>query len=130
MKFEEAINLYKELRAQFDQRQILKREFELFIRFEEETYSLWGLYQQAVVGNINVPKMDYQDPREMSWMWGWIHGNRKWHAWNQKRGMSKEEAADTFVKEVVSLKERLPKLLKRWKDEQDPSIPEADLEKD
>ncbi|PIO63366.1 hypothetical protein TELCIR_02112 [Teladorsagia circumcincta] len=65
----------------------LKHQFELLIRFEEETYSLWGLYQQAVVGNINVPKLDYIDPVEESWMWRWIKGNEKWHAWNKCKGM-------------------------------------------
>lgn len=35
--------------------QVLKHEYELLIRFEEEAYDLWGLYQQAVVGNVNVP---------------------------------------------------------------------------
>ncbi|KJH51219.1 hypothetical protein DICVIV_02584 [Dictyocaulus viviparus] len=87
-EFFDAVETFKKLRARFDQRQVLKHEFELLIRFEEETYPLWGLYQQAVVGNINVPKRDYMDPVEKSWMWGWIKGNRKWHAWNECKGQS------------------------------------------
>lgn len=30
--------------------------------------------------------MDYFDPEESSWMWGWIKGNRKWRAWNKCKG--------------------------------------------
>ncbi|VDO93363.1 unnamed protein product, partial [Heligmosomoides polygyrus] len=66
--------------------QVLKHEYELLIRFEEEAYDLWGLYQQAVVGNVNVPKLDYMDPVEESWMWSWIKGNKKWHSWNRCKG--------------------------------------------
>ncbi|VDM64963.1 unnamed protein product [Angiostrongylus costaricensis] len=54
-EFIKAVEKFKKLRARFDQRQVLKHEFELLIRFEEETYPIWGLYQQVVVGNINVP---------------------------------------------------------------------------
>ncbi|KIH51949.1 hypothetical protein ANCDUO_17956, partial [Ancylostoma duodenale] len=113
--------------------QVLKHEFELLIRFEEETYDLWGLYQQAVVGNINVPKLDYFDPVEKSWMWGWIKGNMKWHAWNRCKGecceyvldrMTKQEAALAYIEGVRSLEERLPNLIEDWKDDQDPRIPD------
>lgn len=43
------------MRARFDQRQKLKNEYELLIKFDEQTYELFGLYQQAIVGDINVP---------------------------------------------------------------------------
>lgn len=45
------------MRARFDQRQKLKNEYELLIKFDEHTYDLFGLYQQAIVGDINVPSM-------------------------------------------------------------------------
>lgn len=45
----------KRMRARFDQRQDLKGEYELLIKFDEHNYHLFGLYQQAVVGDINVP---------------------------------------------------------------------------
>ncbi|KAK0419744.1 hypothetical protein QR680_014302 [Steinernema hermaphroditum] len=122
--FIKAVNKWKYLRARFDQRQVLKGEFEFFVRFEEETYPLWGLYQQMVVGNINVPKKDYMDPEEKSWMWGWIKGNRKWHAWNKCLGLSKSDAMFLFIEEVRSLERRLPGLLEQWKDEADPRIPD------
>lgn len=103
---------------------MLKHEFELLIRFEEETYPTWGLYQQTVVGNINVPKLDYMDPVERSWMWSWIKGNKKWHAWNKCKGLTKEEAMQAYIESVRSLEERLPDLLEEWKDDQDPRIPD------
>uniref|UniRef100_A0A0K0DFE6 ACB domain-containing protein n=1 Tax=Angiostrongylus cantonensis TaxID=6313 RepID=A0A0K0DFE6_ANGCA len=132
---------------------VLKHEFELLIRFEEETYPTWGLYQQAVVGNINkqigdmgaqvkdpimlsfvvgydkkvlnaVTELDYMDPVERSWMWSWIKGNKKWHAWNKCKGLTKEEAMQAYIESVRSLEERLPDLLEEWKDDQDPRIPD------
>uniref|UniRef100_A0A0N4WF86 ACB domain-containing protein n=1 Tax=Haemonchus placei TaxID=6290 RepID=A0A0N4WF86_HAEPC len=121
----------------------LKHQFELLIRFDQETYGLWGLYQQAVVGNINVPKMDYMDPAEESWMWSWIKGNEKWHAWNKCKGktglwcnrgrkqvirlpsgMTKSEAMQAYIEGVRSLEKRLPDLVEDWKDDQDPRIPD------
>ncbi|WKX93491.1 hypothetical protein Q1695_011065 [Nippostrongylus brasiliensis] len=123
-EFVNAVNTLKRLRARFDQRQDLKNEYELLIRFDEETYSLWGLYQQAVVGNINVPKLDYIDPVEGSYMWGWIKGNKKWHAWNRCKGMTKDEAVQAYIDGVRSLEKRLPDLVEEWKDDQDPRIPD------
>ncbi|EPB79771.1 acyl CoA binding protein [Ancylostoma ceylanicum] len=123
-EFVVAVEKLKKLRARFDQRQVLKHEFELLVRFEEETYDLWGLYQQAVVGNINVPKLDYFDPAENSWMWGWIKGNMKWHAWNRCKGMTRQEATLAYIEGVRSLEERLPNLIEDWKDDQDPRIPD------
>lgn len=26
------------------------------------------------------------DKNELSWMWSWIKGNQKWHAWNKLKG--------------------------------------------
>lgn len=54
------------MRVRFDQRQVLKHEFELLIRFEEETYPIWGLYQQSVVGNINVPSKITHSPLKIT----------------------------------------------------------------
>uniref|UniRef100_A0A7I4Y4T0 ACB domain-containing protein n=1 Tax=Haemonchus contortus TaxID=6289 RepID=A0A7I4Y4T0_HAECO len=123
-EFVNAVNTTKRLRARFDQRKGLKHQFELLIRFDQETYGLWGLYQQAVVGNINVPKLDYMDPAEESWMWSWIKGNEKWHAWNKCKGMTKNEALQAYIEGVRSLEKRLPDLVEDWKDDQDPRIPD------
>lgn len=46
---------FKRIRAQFVQRKVLKYEFELFTKFENHTRHVWGLYQQAIVGDVNVP---------------------------------------------------------------------------
>ncbi|CAJ0943143.1 unnamed protein product, partial [Mesorhabditis belari] len=123
-EFVSAVNTWKTLRARFDQRKGLKYEFELFVLFEEETLPIWGLYQQSIVGDINVPKKDYHDPEEESWMWGWMKGNDKWHAWNQCWGMTKEEAQKELIEQVKSLEKHLPELIEKWKDEQDPRIPD------
>uniref|UniRef100_A0A0M3HLL7 DUF551 domain-containing protein n=1 Tax=Ascaris lumbricoides TaxID=6252 RepID=A0A0M3HLL7_ASCLU len=41
--------------------------------------------------------MDYFDPEETSWMWGWIKGNQKWHAWNKCKDRN-IKFSDEFVK--------------------------------
>ncbi|VDM41879.1 unnamed protein product [Toxocara canis] len=122
--FYEAVELYKRMRARFDQRRVLKNEYELLVKFDEHTYNLFGLYQQAIVGDINVPKMDYFDPQETSWMWGWIKGNQKWHAWNKCKGLSKFDAMFMYINEVQKLESELSSLVDEWKDEQDPRIPD------
>lgn len=124
--FFNAVELYKRMRARFDQRRELKNEYELLIKFDEYTYPLFGLYQQAIVGDINVPKMDYFDPEEKSWMWGWIKGNSKWHAWNKCKGLSKSDAMFMYIDFVRKLERELPELVDEWKDEQDPRIPDKD----
>uniref|UniRef100_A0A0N5AQC9 ACB domain-containing protein n=1 Tax=Syphacia muris TaxID=451379 RepID=A0A0N5AQC9_9BILA len=122
--FIDAVTRYKKMRARFVQRQELKGEFELLIKFDDATYPLFGLYQQAVVGDINVPKLDYTDPEELSYMWAWIKGNRKWHAWNKCKGLSKNEAKELYISEVDKLESELPFMIEDWKDEQDPRIPD------
>ncbi|TKR65458.1 hypothetical protein L596_025863 [Steinernema carpocapsae] len=67
------------------------------------------------------------DPEEKSWMWGWIKGNRKWHAWNKCVGLSKSDAKFLFIEEVRSLEQRLPELLEKWKDDADPRIPDESV---
>ncbi|OZC11404.1 hypothetical protein X798_01260, partial [Onchocerca flexuosa] len=118
---------YKKMRARFDQRQELKNEYELLIKFDEHTYELFGLYQQAIIGDINVPiillkllEMNYRDPNEMSYMWSWIKGNRKWHAWNK----CKDDAMDLYVEKVNQLEKGLDELVDDWKDELDPRVPD------
>uniref|UniRef100_A0A914XI40 ACB domain-containing protein n=1 Tax=Plectus sambesii TaxID=2011161 RepID=A0A914XI40_9BILA len=106
------------------QQKIKKNHFEKLVRFDELTYELWGLYQQAVVGNINVPKRDYMDPRELSWMWSWIKGNKKWHAWNGWRGLASDEAKRLYIEKVTAIANDLPNLVEQWKDEMDPRVPD------
>ncbi|CAJ0581028.1 unnamed protein product, partial [Mesorhabditis spiculigera] len=123
-EFVAAVEEWKKMRARFDQRKNLKYEFELYVLFEEESLPIWALYQQAVAGNISVPKKDYHDPRDDSWMWGWMWGNAKWLAWNKLWGMDPSEAETLLIQEVHALKNRLPDLVEQWKDVQDPRIPD------
>ncbi|EJW70238.1 hypothetical protein WUBG_18855, partial [Wuchereria bancrofti] len=39
-----------------------------------------------ILHRIIIIEMNYRDPNEMSYMWSWIKGNRKWHAWNKCKG--------------------------------------------
>ncbi|VIO90409.1 Uncharacterized protein BM_BM3602 [Brugia malayi] len=122
--FYNSVMKYKKMRARFDQRQELKNEYELLIKFDEHTYDLFGLYQQAIVGDINVPKINYRDPNEMSYMWSWIKGNRKWHAWNKckdKNAWIPEEEAEQFHKfmEQAKHERRERDALKRQKEIED-----------
>ncbi|CAL2037384.1 unnamed protein product [Caenorhabditis brenneri] len=114
---ENAMEDFKRMRARFVQRKVMKFEFELFTKFENHTRNIWGLYQQALVGDINVPKLNYMeiDEGEKSWMWRWINGNEKWHAWNKCRGLSKEEASNQFIEAVQKLKSEIHQLLIDWK---------------
>ncbi|CAB3403522.1 unnamed protein product [Caenorhabditis bovis] len=118
--FQGALVDFKRIRARFVQRKTMKYEFEIFVKFEKATRHIWALYQQAIVGDINVPKLDYMeiDEGEKSWMWRWINGNDKWHAWNQLRGLTKQEAQEEFVKQVEKLKIDLPGMIERWRSEQ------------
>ncbi|VDN39291.1 unnamed protein product [Gongylonema pulchrum] len=108
------------MRARFDQRKELKNEYELLIKFDEHTYHLFGLYQQAIV------EMNYRDPNETSYMWSWIKGNRKWHAWNKCKGLSKYDAMFMYIDSVNKLDKELHDLVEEWKDEFDPRVPNKD----
>ncbi|CAP35500.1 Protein CBR-ACBP-7 [Caenorhabditis briggsae] len=116
-RMESALDDFKRIRARFVQRKVLKFQFELFTKFENHTRNIWGFYQQALVGDVNVPKLNYMeiDEGEKSWMWKWINGNEKWHAWNKCRGLSKEEASTQFVEAVQKLKLEIYQLLSQWK---------------
>ncbi|KAF1761757.1 hypothetical protein GCK72_010013 [Caenorhabditis remanei] len=114
---ETSLEDFKRIRARFVQRKVLKYEFELFTKFEGHTRNIWGFHQQAIIGDINVPKLNYMEIEEgeRSWMWRWINGNEKWHAWNKCRGLTKEEASKKFIEEVQKLKSEIHQLLIEWK---------------
>ncbi|CAI5445428.1 unnamed protein product [Caenorhabditis angaria] len=117
---ESALLDFKRIRAKYVQRKILKFEFEIFIKFEKHTRNIWALYQQSIIGDINVPKLDYMeiDEGEKSWMWRWINGNEKWHAWNKLRGMSKTEARDQYIESVQKLETEINKLNEIWRNDE------------
>ncbi|XP_037532222.1 acyl-CoA-binding domain-containing protein 7 [Nematolebias whitei] len=61
----------------------------------DELLTLYGLYKQAIVGDVNTEKPGILDPT----------GKAKWEAWESRKGMSKDEAMSTYIthaKEVIS----------------------------
>ncbi|GMR42758.1 hypothetical protein PMAYCL1PPCAC_12953, partial [Pristionchus mayeri] len=123
-KFVAAMDKLKEFRARLARIQTVKGQFELLVRFDEETTPLWGLYQQALMGDIRVPKRNYTDPAEQSVMWGWSKGNKKWHAWNECKGLTREEATIAFIEGVEKLLGKIDDLIEEWRDDQDPRVPD------
>ncbi|XP_042372321.1 acyl-CoA-binding domain-containing protein 7, partial [Plectropomus leopardus] len=62
---------------------------------DQELLDLYGLYKQAIVGEINTDRPGMMD----------VKGKAKWDAWNSRKGMSKEDAMSAYVtlaKEVIS----------------------------
>uniref|UniRef100_A0AAX7VTP9 Acyl-CoA binding domain containing 7 n=1 Tax=Astatotilapia calliptera TaxID=8154 RepID=A0AAX7VTP9_ASTCA len=62
---------------------------------DEELLFLYGLYKQAVVGDINTERPGMLD----------LKGKAKWDAWESRKGMSKDDAMSAYVtkaKEVIS----------------------------
>ncbi|KAM9835804.1 acyl-CoA-binding protein-like [Aulostomus maculatus] len=62
----------------------------------EEMTELYGLYKQAVMGDVNIDR-----PRMFDFT-----GQVKWDAWNLRTGMSKEEAMAAYVAVVERLKKK------------------------
>ncbi|XP_058475142.1 acyl-CoA-binding protein-like [Solea solea] len=61
-----------------------------------EMIELYGLYKQATVGDVNI-----EYPGMFDFM-----AKGKWNAWNAKKGVSREEAMDMYVKLVDTLKDK------------------------
>ncbi|XP_047454814.1 acyl-CoA-binding domain-containing protein 7 [Mugil cephalus] len=61
----------------------------------EELLVLYGLYKQALVGDVNIDKPGMLDGK----------GKAKWDAWDSRKGMSKDDAMSAYVtqaKEVIA----------------------------
>ncbi|DAZ92795.1 TPA: hypothetical protein N0F65_005799 [Lagenidium giganteum] len=56
----------------------------------DEKLALYSLYKQATVGDNNTAKPGMFD----------LTGKAKWNAWNEKKGMSSEEAMKKYIEEV------------------------------
>ncbi|KAI4891337.1 hypothetical protein NFI96_001890 [Prochilodus magdalenae] len=54
---------------------------------DQELLDLYGLYKQAVVGDVNVDKPGITD----------LKGKAKWEAWNSRKGMSKDDAMTAYI---------------------------------
>uniref|UniRef100_A0A3Q3EMY8 Acyl-CoA binding domain containing 7 n=1 Tax=Labrus bergylta TaxID=56723 RepID=A0A3Q3EMY8_9LABR len=62
---------------------------------DQELLDLYGLYKQAIVGDINTERPGMLD----------LKGKAKWDAWNSRKGMSKEDAMTAYItlaKEIIS----------------------------
>ncbi|XP_028280403.1 acyl-CoA-binding domain-containing protein 7 [Parambassis ranga] len=53
----------------------------------EELLGLYGLYKQAVVGDVNTDRPGGID----------VKGNAKWDAWNSRKGMSNDDAMSAYI---------------------------------
>ncbi|XP_030012871.1 acyl-CoA-binding domain-containing protein 7 [Sphaeramia orbicularis] len=61
---------------------------------DQELLDLYGLYKQAVVGDVNINRPGMAD----------LKGKAKWDAWNSRKGMSKEDAMSAYItlaKEII-----------------------------
>uniref|UniRef100_UPI00398F4328 acyl-CoA-binding protein n=1 Tax=Pristiophorus japonicus TaxID=55135 RepID=UPI00398F4328 len=63
---------------------------------DEDMLCIYGLYKQAVVGDVNTDRPGMLD----------LKGKAKWDAWNGRKGTSKEEAMKMYVSKVQELKEK------------------------
>uniref|UniRef100_A0A3Q3IR91 ACB domain-containing protein n=1 Tax=Monopterus albus TaxID=43700 RepID=A0A3Q3IR91_MONAL len=62
---------------------------------DQELLDLYGLYKQALVGDVNTDRPGIFD----------FKGKVKWDAWDSRKGMSKDDAMSAYItlaKEVIS----------------------------
>ena len=64
----------------------------------EEMLELYALFKQASEGDINTERP--------GWLSLDLKGKAKWDAWNSKKGMSKEDAEQLYIKKVAELQEK------------------------
>nr|XP_056713074.1 acyl-CoA-binding domain-containing protein 7 [Euleptes europaea] len=60
---------------------------------DDELRELYGLYKQSIVGDINIECPGMLD----------LKGKAKWEAWNNKKGMSKEDAMKAYISKAKEL---------------------------
>ena len=66
---------------------------------QEEMLQLYGLFKQANVGDVNVPRPGMLD----------FKGKAKWDAWNARKGASREDAMTAYVALVAELRAKYGK---------------------
>ncbi|XP_048881502.1 acyl-CoA-binding domain-containing protein 7-like isoform X2 [Brienomyrus brachyistius] len=62
---------------------------------DQELLDMYGLYKQAIVGDINTEKPGMLD----------LKGKAKWEAWSSRAGMSKDAAMTAYIalaKDVIA----------------------------
>ena len=67
---------------------------------DDKKLKLYGLYKQAIIGDINIEKPGSLD----------FKGQAKWNAWNEQKGKEKEVAKREYVEFVLTL---LPEDIKK-----------------
>ncbi|XP_011500768.1 PREDICTED: acyl-CoA-binding protein homolog [Ceratosolen solmsi marchali] len=60
---------------------------------DHELLELYALFKQGSLGDVNTSRPGMFD----------LKGKAKWDAWSSKKGMSKDEAKETYVKFVETL---------------------------
>ncbi|XP_044081700.1 acyl-CoA-binding domain-containing protein 7-like [Neovison vison] len=60
---------------------------------DEELKELYGLYKQAIVGDINIECPGMLD----------LKGKAKWEAWKVQKGQSKEDAMSAYISKAKEL---------------------------
>ncbi|XP_054017024.1 acyl-CoA-binding domain-containing protein 7 isoform X1 [Melanerpes formicivorus] len=70
---------------------------------DEELKELYGLYKQATVGDINIGTGDIniECPGMLD-----VKGKAKWEAWNQKKGLSQEDAMSAYISKAKAMVEK------------------------
>ncbi|XP_073912708.1 acyl-CoA-binding domain-containing protein 7 isoform X1 [Castor canadensis] len=63
---------------------------------DEELKELYGLYKQAIIGDINIACPVMLD----------LKGKAKWEAWSLKKGLSKEDAMSAYISKAKELIEK------------------------
>uniref|UniRef100_K7F621 Acyl-CoA-binding protein n=1 Tax=Pelodiscus sinensis TaxID=13735 RepID=K7F621_PELSI len=63
---------------------------------DEEMLFIYGHFKQATVGDVNTERPGFMD----------FKGKAKWDAWNELKGMSKEEAMKAYIAKVEELKSK------------------------
>jgi len=62
----------------------------------DELLEVYALYKQATVGDVNTSRPGLMD----------FKGKAKWDAWNEKKGMSADEAKQKYIEQGNKLKEK------------------------
>merc|ERR1712080_341177 len=63
---------------------------------DDELKQVYGLFKQATVGDVNLPKPGMTD----------LRGAAKWEAWKAVEGLSKDQAQQQYVELTAKLVEK------------------------
>uniref|UniRef100_A0A8C9DSH7 Acyl-CoA binding domain containing 7 n=1 Tax=Prolemur simus TaxID=1328070 RepID=A0A8C9DSH7_PROSS len=63
---------------------------------DEELKELYGLYKQAIIGDVNIECPGMLD----------LKGKAKWEAWNLRKGLLKEDAMSAYISKANELIEK------------------------